>query len=251
MFDKAFEQLALQVEKLRITYSEEFPKQARKLELLTDDEFWKLCRIFRDFVVRYRFGYGRTNGVKDAAWEFFRKVIVDGAEVEDEFWLRMRFAARYGEVCGRASEALWDVIERGNDGFGDLLDSLPLAGREVHEKACEGFYGNESALAEAVQAAGPPIRKSTDEFTRFILFGENYHGLMLHEAAEKAFRRWMIWQTPSDSDESEGDPEEQLRKARVQEKDLAIRALLRNEFLAELLGRIDPEVVKQLEAALG
>ncbi len=46
---------------------------AHEVTSLPDDRFWQLQAIFGREVIAFRFGYGRTNGIEQAARELFRK----------------------------------------------------------------------------------------------------------------------------------------------------------------------------------
>lgn len=74
----------------------------------------------------------------------------------------LRFYKTYRRLKARLSKALWDVIEGfGDDGYGDVIDSFPLFGRERAEKALKGEIEGESR----------------DQYQ-----GENYIGMSLENA---------------------------------------------------------------------
>ena len=161
---------------------------------LPEDRFWQLQRVFVREVVTYRFGYGRSNGVEQAARELFRKPLADdfhgrGDDDAPRYSLReaIQFARSWRELSRRLYRPLFDVVEgRGDDAYGDLLDALPLAGREVVHKSLDHAYGNHRQFEQDVRdACGDQPR-----LAELILHGENYVAMALMEAAQEYFAIW-------------------------------------------------------------
>jgi len=90
------------------------------------------------------------------------------------------FRNRYEGLKSTLSKKLWDLpgLERGDDGYGDLMDSLPLAGRAVLDGIFQDDIANFKQLEKAL--ADNPLKD-------FILNGENYIAMKLTEALEQAF----------------------------------------------------------------
>ena len=97
---------------------------------LPEDRFWELQAVLRGKVCTFRFGYKRTNGVEQAASEFFRKPLASDFGKAPSYSLdeAISFAKSWQGWRGRLYQPLFDVVEdRGEDAYGDLLDVLPLA----------------------------------------------------------------------------------------------------------------------------
>jgi hypothetical protein len=160
---------------------------------LPTDRFWELAWVLRNEVYRFRFGYGRTDGVTYAADEFFRKPYAgdfgsSGGSLEPTYTLdeAIQFAKTWRHVKGQFYDALFNVVEnRGDDAYGDLLDALPLAGRDVSQKALDHEFANnrqfEQAVRDACQARGQ------GDLADLILHGENYVATALFDAASRFF----------------------------------------------------------------
>ena len=102
---------------------------------LPDERFWRIQSVFTREVVRFRFGYGRTNGVEQAARELFRKPLAGdfdgrGHEVVMRYSLHeaIQFAKTWRQYKGRLYQPLFEVVkDRGDDAYGDLLDMKHIA----------------------------------------------------------------------------------------------------------------------------
>ena len=123
---------------------------------LPEDRFWELQAVFRGEVCTFRFAYGRTNGVEQAAREFFRKPLANDFGNRPSYSLEeaISFAKSWQEWRRKLYRPLFDVVEgRGDDAYGDLLDALPLVGRDVIEEVLGGEFGNQRQFDAAVLVA--------------------------------------------------------------------------------------------------
>lgn len=156
-----------------------------ELSDLPDDRFWQLQPALRQEVLRFRFSHARTNGVEQAAREFFRKPLAgDFSGVEYTMEDAIRFAKTWRSVSRRLYEPLFDVVkDRGDDAYGDLLDAVPLAGREVVEKSIRREFGNHEQFDAAVLNGCDGDQRPCE----LILRGENYVGMSLADAAREYF----------------------------------------------------------------
>jgi hypothetical protein len=154
--------------------------------VLADDRFWTLQGVFRTEVCKFRFNCGGSNGVEQAAQELFRKPLAGDFDDNPTYMLEeaIQFAKTWPSIHNRLYRPLFDVVQdRGDDAYGDLLDALPLAGREVVEKAVGGGLANEQQFEAAVlEGCAADERLAT-----FILHGENYVAMSLADAARDAF----------------------------------------------------------------
>jgi hypothetical protein len=92
----------------------------------------------------------------------------------------VRFRNHYEQLTGKLSKMLWEMpgLERGDDGYGDLIDSLPLAGRAV----LDGLFREEIVSFKQLEKA-----LADNPLKDFILNGENYIQMKLTEALEQAY----------------------------------------------------------------
>jgi len=153
---------------------------------LPDDRFWELQAVLREEVSTFRFTYGRTNGIEQGAQEFFRKPLAG------DFGNRPRYTsaeatcfAKTWRMCrNRLYQPLFDVVtDRGDDAYGDLLDALPFAGRDVMARCLDREIGSERQFEAAVLAGCGGHQQLAD----LILHGENYVGMALYDAAQRYF----------------------------------------------------------------
>ncbi|MDP6717947.1 MAG: hypothetical protein QGF59_04820, partial [Pirellulaceae bacterium] len=126
------------------------------------------------------------NGVEQAAGEFFRKPLANDFGKAPTYSLEeaISFAKSWQGWRGRLYEPLFDVVEdRGDDAYGDLLDALPLAGRDLVGKAQAGEFGNQQQFDAAVlEGYG-----GNDQLAKLILHGENYVAMSLCDGAQEYF----------------------------------------------------------------
>lgn len=133
--------------------------------------FWELLNLFRKEVEVFCFNYKRTNGVEDAAWEFFRKALVGQASYSaQEAYGFVKAYEKVKSILDKRHASLFDYC---GDGFGDLIDSLPLAGEE--------FFGRKFSTESELHSA---IKELSGGWAAFIE-GENYVEMMLEDAAKK------------------------------------------------------------------
>ena len=92
-----------------------------------------------------------------------------------------RFEAEYK---GRLYQPLFDVVkDRGDDAYGDLLDALPLAGRDLVQKSLDREFGNCRQFEQTVGG----VCQDCPQLAELILHGENYVAMSLLDAARDYF----------------------------------------------------------------
>ncbi len=156
----------------------------------TDDETgWKILEVFRKQIQSYSFDYKRGDvGIEQAAWEIFRLILVGQATYT--FEEAVGFVKWYEQLKNKIGKGISGVFDFHGDGFSDLCDSYPLAGKELVERALatnpksgkpkrDGFL-DESEITDSVQ------EKQGNQWHKFVL-GENYVERRLEQAAYKAF----------------------------------------------------------------
>ena len=92
------------------------------------------------------------------------------------------FLARYEILKNRLYKVLFDFkgMDRyGDDGFGDLRDAMPLAGRKVVDAIFNGDVANYKQLEAAIP----------EDWKKFCLHGENYIHMHIEEALEEYYFR--------------------------------------------------------------
>jgi hypothetical protein len=188
------QQVAMSYRDAREAYHKLFRQHFNNQVLpLSERRFWQLQPVFTEEVYRYRFGYGRTNGVEQAARELFRKPLADDFHGRDgqpvlSYTLveATQFAKTWQDLQRQLYTPLFDVVDgRGDEAYGDLLDALPLAGRSVVEASLAGEYGNNRVFEEAVLEVC--LSATMLQLTDLILHGENYVGMSLFDAAMECF----------------------------------------------------------------
>jgi len=184
-----------------------YDKAFRLLRMTTPavepEHFWPMADAFRMLVLRTM--QHRTEGVSDAAAdEFMRQAVIGQSS-----WglpAAVHFAISYGDYQRKAyagGDGCRFSFGRGDDGYGDLMDSVVLLGREFNERLHAGRFYDLSdfnaAVKErcdsAVTASDFPFQYSdapdshraamASRLRKFILQGENYCGMMLCDAAQK------------------------------------------------------------------
>ncbi len=132
-----------------------------------DDRFWKLLHHFRT-LVRYNLDRKRGEPIASAAREFFRLALVAEPPLKgDEYLMEeaLQWFQGYTALKSKLDSVLADLYEFHGDSFGDLIDSMPLGGRELCERALktaprcpDGFLYDEE-VSDAIKALPEPWRK--------------------------------------------------------------------------------------------
>lgn len=219
------QELALEFNRVGAKFGKAFRHYMEELPLLDADRFWEILeKYFRPLVIERVF---RQDAAKDAISEFFRVQSAAGkVQVWDSrggyryeecpytFDEAIRFAKTWGHYKRALYKPLFDVVEdKGDDGYGDLLDSLPLAGQTIHNACHDHDYGNNRVFREAVkdtleQAVDSQMKNVDDErcakfkkkLTSFVIDGENYFEMRLSDIAQSWF---IIWARDQYLDEQE------------------------------------------------
>jgi hypothetical protein len=183
-----------------------YDKAFRMLKITTPElqaaDFWPMADAFRLTILR-TMNY-RAEGVSEAAADEFMRQASIGQSPWD-LAAAVHFALSY-DTYKRHAYAGGDKcrfsFDRGDDGYGDLMDSVVLLGREFNERLHVGrFYDlkdfnaavtEQCAILSASEAVASRLRK-------FILQGENYCGMMLCDAAQK----WIALEAPRGTKEDD------------------------------------------------
>jgi len=166
-------------------YKEAFKAELRSLKPMETEDFFVVLEALAERVLS-----DKSRGIGSAMHNFMCNCVYQSygpcpAPFDDlskpvAWELMCRFHNKYEEVKATLSKKMWEMkgLERGDDGYGDLIDSLPLAGRKVVESILNDDIANYKQLEKAL---------NDDPLKNFILHGENYIEMKLEEALEKAF----------------------------------------------------------------
>ncbi len=176
---------AKQLREARHGWTGAFHDYFEQVEPLSEDRFWALMDPFRKEVLHCVFGCSGRR-LKDGAHEFFRAAHTK--EANYTFNEAVQFAKGYRALSKSLYQPLFDIVKnRGDDAYGDLLDSLPLAGRKVCEKALASQYIDnadfEAKVAQVVKHREHVPAGDYKQFAEFILHGENYVATALYDKA--------------------------------------------------------------------
>jgi len=156
-----------------------------------NDRFWQLLDQFRTLV---RCNLDRKEGqpIADAAREFFRLALVAKPPLEADQYLMeeaLQWFQGYKALTHQLDNALADLYDFQGDSFGDLIDSMPLGGRALCERAlktsspCREGFLSEEEVSEAIKALPEPWKKLVSD--------EIYVASTLQEKAQEYLISWM------------------------------------------------------------
>jgi hypothetical protein len=168
-----------------LSFAEHF---AGRQSSLSQDRFWQLQVVFTKQVCQFRFGYERTNGVEQAASEFFRisTQSLHNSKVEYTYEEAVSFVASWKRVVRDLYVPLYEVVtDRSDDAYSDLLDALPLVGRDVVDQLLSRRFHTNTEFEEAVTKSCQ--QQGYERLADLILHGENYVAMSLYETARHSF----------------------------------------------------------------
>jgi len=192
-------------------YGEAFRAHVNTFKPLDPELFWDIIDVFSE-EIQSRLKYGSP--VADAGHNMFCLFVYQSRSCSDKTvwpdsellrWEQMaRFLARYSEVQKDLCRKMRDMpnLDRGDDSYGDLLDSLPLAGRKVCSDIMEDNIANNKQLEAAFEGPGMDPRHPLREF---ILHGENYITMKFEKVLMKSFLA--VSRRDDDDDEREARPD--------------------------------------------
>lgn len=194
---------ALAYQKAKARYEEEFLQFSMRVPPLEPGYFWSMAYSFRLEVLRAM--NRRTEGVPEAAAdEFMRQAAIGQSPYKFEEVVHFALSWRHykglayagGDKCGFG-------FDRGDDGYSDLMDAVPLLSQSFNERLQAGNFrdldefNNEvkSVCAGSVTEQEFPFNYAetphanrvalVSRLRKMVLQGENYFGMMLEEAAQK------------------------------------------------------------------
>jgi hypothetical protein len=155
------------------------------------DRFWMLLDHFRELVT-CNLDRKRGEPIADAAHEFFRLGFVTKPPLQgDEYLMEeaLQWFQGYKALKRELGKALTDLYDFHGDSFGDLIDSMPLGGRALCERAlktasrCREGFLNQEEVCDAIKGLAQPWRKLVSE--------ELYVASTLEEKAQEFLIFWM------------------------------------------------------------
>ncbi len=156
-----------------------------------NERFWKLLDHFRE-LVKYFLDRKRGEPIASAAWEFFRLALVTEPPLEgDEYLMEeaLQWFQGYKALKNKLGRALSDLYDYHGDSFGDLVDSMPLAGRQFCEQAlktaprCREGFLSEVEVSQAIKALSQPWQQLVGD--------EIYVVSTLEEKAHEGLVSWI------------------------------------------------------------
>jgi len=167
----------------RSQFDEQFMDWSRGIPPLAPEHFWPMVDQFRK-VLLDTMQYRKEGFVEAAANEFIRLAAVNGGDIA----AAVHFALSWSHYKGKAYAAgdeLGFSFDRGDDGYGDLMDAVPLLGQVFNERLELGKFHTLREFNEQVDAvcdvAGRVLKN-------VVLHGENYFSMCLRDEAQK----WVV-----------------------------------------------------------
>ena len=192
----AFKQAKAQYEKAFLTFKAGVPP-------LAPEHFWPMAEAFRQVLLK-TMAYRQERVAEAAADEFFRLAVI--GELQWQLPAAVHFALsyrHYQQLAYAGGDECKFSFDRGDDGYGDLMDAVVILGREFNERLHAGRFYDLPDFNQAVSdACAASI--SVDEFPftyaddpvgsrmalegklrGLIVRGENYFAMTLEDEAER------------------------------------------------------------------
>lgn len=143
-------------------------------------KFWIMVDQLRDLIyVRVNRG---SSMVEHGIDEFYRLAQVGQATYSFEECLQ--FTVRWNQAYRVLQKPLFDIVtDESDDGYSDLLDSLPFAGREFFNRCRRKQIMSGTFKQE--------LKSATDRWLNKFICGENYIRMRLKDEGRRRFV-WMV-----------------------------------------------------------
>jgi len=161
-----------------------------QVKACSDDTGWKLLAVFREQVEKFCFKLKRREeGIKQAAWEILRQELVGASD--HRFEEVVGFAKWYAVLTGKVGIAIGHLYEFHGDSFGDLVDSYPLAGRELVDRALashpKGDRPRREGYLDQQEIGNTLLERLGSNWHSLICEGQNYVVSALELACRKCY----------------------------------------------------------------
>lgn len=194
---------ALAFQKAKARYEREFRRLTCDVTPLSPEHFWPMADVFRKVLLK-TMGYRQERVAEAAADEFFRLAVI--GELQWQLPAAVHFALsyrHYKQLAYASGNRCKLDFDRGDDGYGDLMDAVVILGREFNERLYAGrFYdlpdfniAMAALCTDSVSAGEFPFTYTDDPVGHrmslasrlrvMILHGENYFATSLEDEAEK------------------------------------------------------------------
>jgi len=164
-------------------YGKAFRKEVQSLKPMDTAEFWEVIPALTARVTKDRdVDAAMHNLMCNAVYQSYGECPTPFEDLSQPIaWeLMVRFFNKYEEVKSTLSKKCQELrgLERGDDGYGDLMDSLPLAGEDV----VNGLMSDDIATYKQLESA-----ITSSALKKLVLHGENYICMKLEETLQKAY----------------------------------------------------------------
>lgn len=191
-YQKCFDELTkLSLEKRELDLKHQKAGWAlrREVEPMPLPEFWECVEALRKSLMSRQSGrYG---------WHL-KSAVGNIASFKTSTTMLYRFLGRWKELANSTSTAFgeMEMEYRGDDSFGDLLDSSPLLGETIYNQVLTGAYKTEKELKEAFNTYCimmqdskdlDRVQRNAEHMVRSVLDGENYFISTIDERALEFF----------------------------------------------------------------
>jgi hypothetical protein len=142
-------------------------------DVMDPDIFWEMMDAFVEAIhTKLQFGY--NDPTKSAVHNFVARTyrLHQGEHWNLQGWVALaRFLTTYTHFRDKLSDHCWDWpnVHKSDDSYGDWMDALPLAGREVVEGILDGKIDSYNQVSKAIK-----LRFNDPKMHNFIQNGENY-----------------------------------------------------------------------------
>jgi len=193
-YQKCFDELTkISLEKRKLDYEHQRAGWAlrHEVEPMPAKEFWEALELLRTKLWRYqtRWGWNLENALGSP---MTNRLLAEKRTVLYRFMKKWKLVA---DSLREPLEAM-DLEYRGDDSWGDLLDSSPLFGETICDQILKGAYKTEEELKAAfhtyciMKQDGKNldmVRKNADHMVRSVLNGENYFLTKMDDKALEVF----------------------------------------------------------------
>jgi hypothetical protein len=194
---------ALAFQKAKARYEKEFRLFKCDVPPLSPEHFWPMVDTFRKVLLRTML-HRQERVAELAAEEFFRLAVIGESPWSLSAAVHFALSYRHYDTLAYAGGAKCKFgFDRGDDGYGDLMDAVIILGREFNERLHGGrfydladFNSRLDAMCTASVSAGEfPFTYADDpvgnrlslasRLRKLISHGENYFSMSLEDEAEK------------------------------------------------------------------
>jgi hypothetical protein len=171
----------------RSQFDEEFMDWARGIPPMAPERFWPRVAEFRK-VVMDTMRYTKESVGEKAANEYLRQAAVEGGNLAAAIHFALSWS-HYKRQAWDAGDEAGFSFQRGDDGYGDLMDALPLLGKSIVVRLGK-FRSHDEFTVEACHACNALTDGEAGRaaLKQLVLHGENYFSMSLEEAAQK----WVV-----------------------------------------------------------